>query len=34
VEEIRWIQKHLRGLDWTPWERKADEKKEDKKGVS
>lgn len=21
VEEIRWIQKHVRGLDWEPWER-------------
>jgi dipeptidyl aminopeptidase/acylaminoacyl peptidase len=21
VEEIRWIQKYVRGLEWTPWER-------------
>ncbi|HKJ02460.1 MAG TPA: S9 family peptidase [Longimicrobiales bacterium] len=34
VEEIRWVQKYLRGLEWTPWERKAEEKKEDKKVVS
>lgn len=34
VEEIRWVQKYLRGLDWTPWERKAEEKKEEKKVVS
>jgi dipeptidyl aminopeptidase/acylaminoacyl peptidase len=27
VEEIRWIQKYVRGIDWTPWERpKPDEK--------
>ncbi|HSG07900.1 MAG TPA: S9 family peptidase [Longimicrobiales bacterium] len=34
VEEIRWIQKYLRGLEWTPWERKADEKKEETKVIS
>jgi len=34
VEEIRWIQKHVRGVEWTPWERKADEKKDEKKVVS
>ena len=34
VEEIRWVQKYLRGLEWTPWERKADEKKEEKKVIS
>ncbi|MCZ6915371.1 MAG: S9 family peptidase [Gemmatimonadetes bacterium] len=27
VEEIRWIQKHVRGIEWTPWVRpKAEEK--------
>ena len=34
VEEIRWIQKHLRGLEWTPWERPAEEKKDGAKTVS
>jgi dipeptidyl aminopeptidase/acylaminoacyl peptidase len=33
IEEIRWIQKYVRGLEWTPWERK-EEKKEDAKVVS
>lgn len=28
VEEIRWIQQHLRGVEWTPWERPTGEKKE------
>ena len=23
VEEIRWIQKYVRGMEWTPWERPA-----------
>ena len=28
VEEIRWIQKYVRNIEWTPWERpKKDEKK-------
>ena len=28
VEEISWIQKYVRGIEWTPWERpKKDEKK-------
>lgn len=28
IEEIRWIQMHVRGLEWEPWERpKEDEKK-------
>ena len=31
VEEIRWIQKHLRGLDWTPWERDKEKKKGEEK---
>jgi len=34
VEEIRWIQQYLRGLEWTPWERPAEEKKEAAKVVS
>jgi len=32
VEEIRWIQQHVRGLEWEPWERP--EKPEEKKVVS
>jgi len=31
VEEIRWIQKYVRGLDWTPWERKKEKKKDEEK---
>ena len=30
VEEIRWIQKYVRGIEWTPWERPKDEKDEKK----
>lgn len=26
IEEIRWMQKHVLGQDWTPWERPASEK--------
>jgi dipeptidyl aminopeptidase/acylaminoacyl peptidase len=33
VEEIRWIQKHVRGIDWTPWERKEEKKAEAKAEV-
>ena len=31
IEEIRWIQKYVRGLDWTPWERKKEKKKDEEK---
>jgi len=31
VEEIRWIQKYVRNIEWTPWERPE---KNDKKVVS
>ena len=31
VEEIRWIQKYVRNIEWTPWERPA---KDEKKVVS
>lgn len=34
VEEIRWIQKYVRGLDWTPWVRKDEKKKEEPKTIS
>ena len=30
VEEIRWIQKYVRGIEWTPWERPKDEEDDDK----
>ncbi|MFC2158930.1 prolyl oligopeptidase family serine peptidase [Acidobacteriota bacterium] len=30
IEEIKWMQKHVLGIDWTPWERK-EEKKDDQK---
>ncbi len=22
IEEIKWMQKYVRGIDWKPWERK------------
>jgi len=34
IEEIRWIQRYVRGLEWTPWARKEEEKKPDAKVVS
>ena len=34
VEEIRWIQKWVRGVDWTPWERKEEKKAEEKAVIS
>lgn len=34
VEEIRWIQQYVRGVEWTPWVRPAAEKKEDADDVS
>lgn len=30
VEELRWMQKHVLGLEWEPWERPATKKDEDK----
>ena len=30
IEEIRWIQKYVRDIEWKPWERK-EKKEEDKK---
>ena len=26
IEEIQWMQKHVLGIDWTPWERKEEKK--------
>lgn len=31
IEEIKWMQKYIRGIDWTPWERKEEKKEEKKK---
>ena len=31
IEEIKWIQKYVLDVDWTPWERKDDESEEEKK---
>ena len=28
IEEIRWIQKYVSGIEWTPWERPKEDKKE------
>lgn len=32
IEEIRWMQKHVLGEDWQPWERPADDDKGSKNG--
>jgi len=29
IEEITWMQKHVQGIDWTPWERPEEEKSEE-----
>jgi len=29
IEEIRWMQKHVLGIEWTPWERKEDQVKKE-----
>jgi hypothetical protein len=38
IEEIKWIQQYVLGIDWTPWERAAededDEEKKDTGNVS
>ncbi|MFC1791118.1 S9 family peptidase [Gemmatimonadota bacterium] len=31
IEEIRWIQKYARNIEWTPWERASEEKDEGEK---
>ncbi len=33
IEEIRWMQQHVLGQEWTPWERPTTEKDEDEKKV-
>ncbi len=30
VEEVRWIQKYVRGVEWTPWERLGEKAVEEK----
>jgi len=34
IEEIRWMQKHVMGIDWEPWVRPRAEKDEEKKPVT
>jgi dipeptidyl aminopeptidase/acylaminoacyl peptidase len=31
IEEIKWMQKYILGVDWTPWERPAPKKEDEKK---
>lgn len=31
IEEIKWMQKYIQGIDWKPWERKEEKKDEEKK---
>jgi len=31
IEEIKWMQKHVLGLDWVPWERKTEKTPEEEK---
>jgi dipeptidyl aminopeptidase/acylaminoacyl peptidase len=33
VEEIRWVQQWVRGVEWTPWERKKEDQQEEKAEV-
>jgi len=33
VEEIRWVQRYVRGVEWTPWERKKEDEQEEKPEV-
>jgi dipeptidyl aminopeptidase/acylaminoacyl peptidase len=30
IEEIRWIQKYARDIEWTPWERATEEEDDEK----
>ena len=29
IEEIKWIQQYVLGIDWTPWEREEEDKDEE-----
>ena len=31
IEEIRWMQKHVLGEDWQPWERPQEKDEDEKK---
>ena len=31
IEEIRWIQKYVRNIEWKPWERETKKKEEKEK---
>lgn len=31
IEEIKWMQKHVMGIDWKPWERAEDKEEEEEK---
>ena len=31
IEEIKWMQKYILGIDWKPWERKEEKKNKEKK---
>jgi dipeptidyl aminopeptidase/acylaminoacyl peptidase len=31
IEEIKWMQKHILGIDWTPWERPEEKNKTEEK---
>jgi len=33
IKEIKWMQKHILGIDWTPWERPEDKDKTDEKNT-
>jgi hypothetical protein len=30
IEEIKWMQKHVMGIEWEPWERAEDKEEEEK----
>ena len=33
IEEIRWMQKHVLGIEWEPWERKEEKEEEEKENA-
>jgi hypothetical protein len=34
IEEIRWMQKHVLGQEWEPWEREDEKEEEDEEKKS
>jgi dipeptidyl aminopeptidase/acylaminoacyl peptidase len=34
IEEIKWIQQHVLGIDWIPWEREEDESPDEEQSVT